>query len=161
MYLNGELEESVYMEIPDQLSEVLRKIVEKKKVGSSDGVVSDKKIVETAKRWHRDLKSKDDCVCLLKKSLYGLRQSGLPWYKKLVDKLKKLNFEALPQDQCMFLSRNKGKIMLIAVYVDDMILATNCNKWLREIKRELSNVFEMKDFGKQWRLARVGKVGTA
>lgn len=83
-----------------------------------------------------------------KKSLYGLRQSGVQWHKKLIEKLSELGLEALAQDQCLFMSQKNGKIILIATYVDDMIIATNDNEWMDEIKRELSNSFEMKDLGK-------------
>lgn len=63
-------------------------------------------------------------------------------------KIKSLDFSQMLQDPCLFISHRNGKIMIIAVYVDDMILATNDRNWLCNVKRELSYVFEMKDSGK-------------
>lgn len=139
-YLNGELEENVFMEVPEMLGETLMKIIE-------DGDKYSEHIVVTAKRWLSEIRENDDCVCLLIKSLYGLKQSGRQWNKKCSGKLKNLGFEAMPQDPCLFMSRRKNKIMLIAVYVDDMLIATDDSEWLCEVKHELSNEFEMKDLG--------------
>ncbi|CAK1597413.1 unnamed protein product [Parnassius mnemosyne] len=147
-YLNGRLEEEVYMNLPEQLSAVLDKILSNKRIGSSESVILDTKITETAKRWRKMMNECDDCVCLLKKSLYGLRQSGLQWHKELVRMLLSIGFKALPQDQCVFVARKNEHIMLIAIYVDDLILATNDNVWLNNVKNKLSNKFEMKDMGK-------------
>lgn len=68
-YLNGVLEEDVYMEEPDQLREVLCKINSTAKVGSRANIKSDKRVSETAQRWHKSLNTEKDSVCLLKKSL--------------------------------------------------------------------------------------------
>ncbi|CAK1595645.1 unnamed protein product [Parnassius mnemosyne] len=136
------------MNLPEQLSAVLDKILSNKKIGSSESVILDTKITETAKRWRKMMNECDDCVCLLKKSLYGLRQSGLQWHKELVRMLLSIGFKALPQDQCVFVARKNEHIMLIAIYVNDLILATNDNVWLNNVKNKLSNKFEMKDMGK-------------
>ena len=39
-------------------------------------------------------------------------------------------------------------LILYIVYVDDMLIATNDDAWLRDVKNKLSNEFEMKDLGK-------------
>lgn len=54
----------------------------------------------------------------------------------------------MSQDPCLFESHKNDKIMLIAVYVDDMMIATNDDTWLCDVKRELSYASEMKDLGK-------------
>lgn len=146
-YLNGSLDEDVFMEVPDQLQDVLNKILTNQKIGSQRKIIKDKKIIETAKRWSKDLDKFNNCVCLLKKSLYGLRQSGVQWHKKLVGKLMSVGFEAMPQDPCLFVARKGHRMMLIAIYVDDIILATDDSLWLQDVKKELSSAFEMKDMG--------------
>lgn len=93
------------------------------------------------------LNSSSDNVCELKKSLHGLRQPGLRWHKKLVEKLTEINFRALPQDPCMFMSEKENSIMYIAIYVDDILCATNDYEWLSKIKASLSRSFETKDLG--------------
>lgn len=96
-YLNGSLEEDVFMEIPDKLSDVLESVLANQNIGSKRGIIRDKNILHTAKRWNEALNECKNNMCLLKKSLYGLRQSGLQWHKKLVGRLKNIGFEALPQ----------------------------------------------------------------
>lgn len=147
-YLNGSLDEEVYMEIPDQLSNVLKKVITKEKVGSQKNIITDKDILQTAKRWHETLDECVDSVCLLKKSLYGLRQSGLQWYKRLARMLNDIGFESLPQEPCVFVARNGERLMLIGIYVDDMILAANDSVWMENVKKQLGSAFEMKDMGK-------------
>lgn len=49
-YLNGDLEERVFMEVPECLSEILRKISAGKPVGSSGVNVSDSRVINTTKR---------------------------------------------------------------------------------------------------------------
>ncbi|KMQ81925.1 gag-pol polyprotein, partial [Lasius niger] len=146
-YLNGELEEDVYMEIPEQLREVLTKIVAGKHVGSSAEIIRREDVTRTSRRWLNALNEHRDSVCLLKKALYGLRQSGLQWYRCLVTKLKQLDMQPTGQDPCMFTSRRKNCVMLIAIYVDDILIATNDLNWLKEIKQQLAESFEMKDLG--------------
>lgn len=147
-YLNGSLDEEVYMEVPDQLSEVLERVLAKDKVGSNKKIITDKNILETAECWKKALDECIDSVCLLRKSLYGLRQSGLQWYKRLVSMLNNIGFKPLPQDPCVFIAQKDERMMLIGIYVDDMILATNDTVWMNDIKKQLGSKFEMKDMGK-------------
>ena len=151
-YLNGELEENVYMEVPEQLHEVINKIRAKEPFGSNNKSINDDKLKETVNSWYEKLNACSDSVCLLRKSLYGLRQSGVQWHKKLVNTLYTLGFKAMPQDPCMFVCekkhKNKESLIYIAIYVDDMLLASNNIVWLSEIKKSLSQSFETKDLGK-------------
>ncbi|KAG8496742.1 hypothetical protein CXB51_007919 [Gossypium anomalum] len=66
------------------------------------------------------ISEKEDYVCLLKKSLYGLKQS--------------------PR-QC------DGSFAYLLLYVDDMLIATKDKKEIRKVKAQLSGEFEMKDLG--------------
>lgn len=147
-YLHGELEESVYMYIPKQLEEILVKVVNNEPVGTANISVRDEKIIQTAKRWLDKIIGINDSVCALKKALYGLRQAGRQWHKKLVNKLYELDFESMPQDPCLFTCEKDGKCVIIAVYVDDMIMASDDEEWMNEIKQFLSNSFEIKDLGR-------------
>ena len=42
-------------------------------------------------------------LCLLKKSLYGLKQASHNWNKKFIRLLNRLGFKANPADACLFL----------------------------------------------------------
>ena len=78
-YLNGKLDEEVYMEVADQLSVTLNKILSGVTIGSKTAEDIDDNIIETTKRWVKSLTTCINPVCRLRKALYGLKQSGLMW----------------------------------------------------------------------------------
>ncbi|KAL7735343.1 hypothetical protein ACLKA6_015731 [Drosophila palustris] len=96
----------------------------------------------------QEAKSSSDAEKWIKaKALYGLRQSGLQWYVKLTESLKDVGLEPTKQDPCFFVKRQEDKILLVTIYVDDLLLASNHPKWLTQTKAHLSKAFEMKDIG--------------
>lgn len=146
-YLNGELEESVYIEVPQHLETILDKIKSGKPMGSNKNKNFNQNVEETADRWRQAISSSKKPVCMLKKALYGLRQSGLMWYYKLTTELLKLGLEPTTKDPCLFSKKEGDKILLILIYVDDLLLASNEPEWLNIIKSSLSQSFDMKDLG--------------
>ncbi|UYV60109.1 K02A2.6-like [Cordylochernes scorpioides] len=69
--------------------------------------------------------------CQLKRSLYGLKQSGRCWNKCLDEWLKKKGFMRNPVDPCVYkLKLNEGMIIL-SLYVDDILTLTE-NQEVRE-----------------------------
>ncbi|KAF2349911.1 Reverse transcriptase RNA-dependent DNA polymerase [Trinorchestia longiramus] len=86
-------------------------------------------------------------VYKLKKSLYGLKQSGRNCNNLLHQFLVEQNFVQLLSDTSIYVREsNSGKVIII-VWVDDLILASSNAVVLREVKRFLSNRFKMKDLG--------------
>ena len=70
-----------------------------------------------------DLK-RPDWVCLLRKSLYGLKQSPRQWYLRFDNHMQKLNFQRCNFDCCVYFKRvNKGDLFYLILYVDNMLLA--------------------------------------
>ena len=61
-------------------------------------------------------------VCLLRKSLYGLKQASGEWHAKLVEELIHLDFVQSKNDYSLFIKKTNGKMCIAAVYVDDVIL---------------------------------------
>lgn len=59
-------------------------------------------------------------VCLLKKSLYGLRQAGKCWYNRLDKALRKYGAISCKADPCVYRIGEGERLLIIAVYVDDM-----------------------------------------
>ena len=85
-YLNGNLEEEIYMRQPD---------------GYSDGT---------------------ERVCKLKHTLYGLKQSGCEWNKRLKKFLKSIGFTNLLTENCVFMQRDLAEYDIIAIWVDDLFI---------------------------------------
>jgi transposase InsO family protein len=91
--------------------------------------------------------SKQHLVCLLKKSLYGLKQASRAWYHKIDTALSTLGFTALASDHCIYVERSEQLVTFIVLYVDDLLLIGNSLARLANMKRKLSNSFEMTDLG--------------
>ena len=92
---------------------------------------------------------KEDLVCKLKKSLYGLKQSPRCWNEKLCKHMKLLGYRESGADPCVFIRLDTEKrLQIIAVYVDDLILIAETVEEMQQIKRCLSDHFKMKDMGK-------------
>ena len=84
-------------------------------------------------------------VCCLKKALYSLQRSPLWWYQTLVPELKKLGFELLTTDGCIFKHAANGALLL--VYVDDFALAAPTIKDIDSTADVLGGIFELKKLG--------------
>ena len=91
---------------------------------------------------------KENYVYHLKKSLYGLKQSGKQWFDKLNCYLKELNLKQIEEDPCVYSIKDGNKILILAVYVDDLIIATNNHKLFTNLKKNLMRKFEIRDLGK-------------
>lgn len=113
-YLNRDLYEEILMEPLKQLAEILRMISEDQ---------NDKELASKADEMRHELQSGDK-VCLLKKSLYGLRQAGRNWYTKLDGILKNLRATPSSSDPCLYYLGKGKDITIIMVYVDDILIAT-------------------------------------
>ena len=90
---------------------------------------------------------KENFVCYLKRSIYGLKQSPRCWNKELLDYLVELGFIQSVGDPCVFVCTVNDKLVIIAVYVDDLILATEDSTDMCDLKEALGNRFKMKDLG--------------
>ncbi|GJX09087.1 putative ribonuclease H-like domain-containing protein [Tanacetum coccineum] len=80
-----------------------------------------------------------DKVYKVVKALYGLHQAPRAWYDTLATYLLSNGFQRGKIDQTLFIKRQKGHILLVQIYVDDIIFGST--------KKELCDEFEklMKD----------------
>ena len=88
---------------------------------------------------------KEQLVCKLKRSIYGLKQASRQWYLKFHDTITFFRFQENKLDDCVYLKVSGSKFIFLILYVDDILLATNALSLLHETKRFLSKNFEMKD----------------
>ena len=90
---------------------------------------------------------KEDHVCKLKKSLYGLKQSPRQWYKRFDSFMLSNGFERSQYDSCVYIKFVDGSPIYLLLYVDDMLIAAKSKKEITTLKAQLSSEFEMKDLG--------------
>lgn len=87
----------------------------------------------------------ENMVCELKKPLYGLKQSGREWYRKLEKFLLSYGGRRTEANPCIYtFNENESRVILI-VYVDDLILASKEYNELVKIKKKLQSTFKMVD----------------
>ncbi|VVA22039.1 Hypothetical predicted protein, partial [Prunus dulcis] len=94
-----------------------------------------------------DLSENPNLVCKLRKSLYGLKQSPRAWFGKFSYAMKKYGYRQSNADHTLFLKRRKGKVTVLIIYVDDMIITGDDTEEIDKLKHYLSTEFEMKDLG--------------
>jgi hypothetical protein len=88
-----------------------------------------------------------DHLCLLSKSLYGLRQAPRAWYTSFASYLRSLGFVATGSDTSLFVLRRGSETAWLLLYVDDIVLAASSTVFLQHIIHNLSSAFAMKDLG--------------
>lgn len=86
-------------------------------------------------------------VCKLKRSLYGLKQSSRVWNQRLNGTLLDFGLKRSEIDQCVYFLNNRPEILIVAIYVDDLLIFSNDVTHENRLKEELSKNFEMKDLG--------------
>ena len=86
-------------------------------------------------------------LCRLKKSLYGLKQSLRAWFGKFTQSMKAFSYCQSNLDHTLFLKKHRGKITILIVYVDDMVVIGNDLEERKTLQNYFSKEFEMKDLG--------------
>ncbi|KAE8228096.1 hypothetical protein CF326_g6985 [Tilletia indica] len=87
-------------------------------------------------------------VCKLKRSLYGLKQSGREWFSVVASWLKSQSFKALKSEPCVFHKvTSDGEPVVIVLYVDDVIISAKRQSTIDEIRKAFTDRFKMTDNG--------------
>lgn len=86
-------------------------------------------------------------VCLLVKTLYGLKQAGRRWYQRLCEVMEKLGFRRCDVDQAVFYKHDVRGITIILVHVDDCTIAATSTDLVHEFKDSVRKHFEISDLG--------------
>jgi hypothetical protein len=89
-------------------------------------------------------------VCLLSRSLYGLRQAPRAWFDRFVGHATSLGFVQSKVDTSLFVYRRNGATAYLLLYVDDMILSASSAPLLRHIIKRLHDAFAVLDMGPVW-----------
>ena len=86
----------------------------------------------------------------LNKALYGLRQAGREWYITLDKTIQSFGFHRCNADPCVYIRVNPNdptKLVILLVYVDDVIMASNWPEAADKLVTELNKKFNVKDLG--------------
>jgi hypothetical protein len=87
----------------------------------------------------------------LRKSLYGLKQAPREWYITLRTFLESQGFTQSKADECLFIKQDADGLLIVVIYVDDIIIASNNKIAKTKLKEELCKRFKMKDLGElEW-----------
>jgi Reverse transcriptase (RNA-dependent DNA polymerase) len=87
-------------------------------------------------------------TCRIRKAHYGLKQSGRQSFKRGNQELKLFGLKQSKCDPCLYVMRNEKHTTIVAVYVDDILIASNdcaSDGVLNRLKQTLSSTFRMKD----------------
>nr|GEV30539.1 hypothetical protein [Tanacetum cinerariifolium] len=88
-----------------------------------------------------------DKVYHLKKALYGLKQAPRAWYDELSTFLVSKGFSKRPIDPTLFITKHRGDILLVQIYVDDIIFGSTNLKLSKLFEKLMQNKFEMSMMG--------------
>ena len=111
-FLNGELEEEVYMKQPQGFEQL-----------------------------------GPEYVCKLKKAIYGLKQAGRQWNKKLHATLVLLGYKRLESDRSVYVYAKDSVLVIIPIFIDDITLAGNSQSAIQKIIKNLQSHFKLRDLG--------------
>jgi hypothetical protein len=116
-FLHGALDEEIYMKCPRGMSNTSAYSFEK-------------------------VNNEEDCLRLTK-SIYGLVQAARQWWKRFTSEVKKFGFVTNEIDPCLLYRQDEDGICIIALYVDDSILAGHQRAIDRAVK-QIGEVFAIK-----------------
>ena len=111
-YLNGDLEEEVYMRQPEGF-------------------------VEKGNDWY----------WRLIKSLYGLKQAGRCWHKKLNEVLESIGFKRAICEHSIWIYQRGDERVIIPVFIDDITIAARSKEAVQRVKTDLKAHFKLRDLG--------------
>lgn len=124
VFLNGDLDEHVYMKFPPGYK------------GFGTRISADSTTLNLT-----------SFVCKLLKALYGLKQAPRQWFNKLSSVLVKLSYTQSQTDHSLFVKHTPTTATLILVYVDDILICGSSSTEIQALKTMLSSQFHMKDLG--------------
>ena len=93
------------------------------------------------------VEGKENLVCKLSCSLYGLKQSPRCWNFVLKDQLLDMGLNCSENDPCVYEGIIDSERVMLAVYVDDMILAATSENVIKHAHKLFLDRFDVKYIG--------------
>nr|GEU49662.1 hypothetical protein [Tanacetum cinerariifolium] len=88
-----------------------------------------------------------DKVYKVVKALYGLHQAPRAWYETLANYFLENGFQRGKIDQTLFIKRQKGDILLVQIYVDDIIFGLTNKDLCKAFEKLIKDKFQMSSMG--------------
>ncbi|GKA84683.1 putative ribonuclease H-like domain-containing protein [Tanacetum coccineum] len=88
-----------------------------------------------------------DKVYKVEKALYGLHQAPKAWYETLSTYLLENGFRRGTIDKTLFIKKDKGDIMLVQVYVNDIIFGSTKKSLCIEFEQMMHKRFQISSMG--------------
>jgi virulence-associated protein VapD len=126
-FANADMKESIYMQIPEGYL-----IYGRKSVPFPDDLI----IAQNNGK---------EIALLLHKSLYGGKQSARNWYLDLASILEKHGFKRSIWDEGLFYFSNNTCWMLLAVWVDDLLVVSSNDDTVTEIMKNIGTTYKLKE----------------
>jgi hypothetical protein len=86
-------------------------------------------------------------VALLRKGLYGLKQSGMLWHEEADAALLALGFVRSQLDPCLYFAWDDDKITVCGLYVDDLLVFSQSTTMMEKMVKELTVKYDVKELG--------------
>nr|GEV07272.1 putative ribonuclease H-like domain-containing protein [Tanacetum cinerariifolium] len=84
-----------------------------------------------------------DKVYKMVKALYGLHQAPRAWYENLANYLLENGFQIGKIHQTLFIKRQKGDILLVQIYVDNIIFGATNKDLCKSFEKLMKDKFQM------------------
>ena len=84
-------------------------------------------------------------ILRLLKALYSLKQSSCVWYTHLHKHLKVIKFTVSPYDPSVFINKGLTVNIIVAAYVNDLLVCGNSIDLVDHILKHLQSEFEIDD----------------
>nr|GEX01437.1 putative ribonuclease H-like domain-containing protein [Tanacetum cinerariifolium] len=88
-----------------------------------------------------------DKVYKVVKALYGLHQAPRAWYETLANYLLENSFQRGKINQTLFIKKQKGDILLMQIYVDDIIFGATNKDLCKTFEKLMKKKFQMSSKG--------------
>jgi hypothetical protein len=79
----------------------------------------------------------------LKKCLYGLKQAAHEWKAHVYKSFISIGFQQCKTDECVYIRRHNEDVIILAIHVDDILVASSSEKLRLWFNTELVKIYEI------------------
>ena len=98
-------------------------------------------VLKIKPEWERFKTEKGGIIVKVKKALYGFKQSGLLWNRKVSRDLEGLGFVYNPEEPCIFNGTVDGHKVVLIVYVDDIAILSTSVDARKKVSEQVTTLY--------------------